>query len=172
MKRWGRVLSYALYLLILSALFVPFSHTSLSQFAKEFLIRLVTMVTFAGATLRVFQNGAAEPYRITETSPETLADEGVMPIELQPELPPKPRRSLLVFWIVVFGIYYLTQTSWWGHLPWVSRLMELAIRWTICLSCWGFLLLLWLPKPGANQPETYHVVPRGDAGADAPKSAN
>lgn len=179
MKRWERVPLYALYLLILSALFVPFSHASLAQFAKELLIRLAVVVAFAAATLRVIKMGAVEPYRITETSPEMLEDEVVVPIELQqaselpqPKLPLKRRRWILVFWIVVFAIYCLTQTSWWGHLPWVSRLMELVIRWTILLSCWGFLLLLWMPKPDANQPESYHVIPRGNARTDAPKSAN
>jgi len=176
MKRWERVLKYALYLLILSAIFVPFSHFSLAQFAKEFLIRLIFVVTFAATTFGVLQSGAVEPYRITETSPEALADEIVLPFESQeaselpqPKIPPKRRRSFLVFWVVVFAIYYLTQTSWWGHLPWVTRLMETAIRWTISLSFWGFLLLLWLPKPDANQPETYHIVPRDDARTDAPK---
>jgi hypothetical protein len=179
MKRWERLLLYAIYLLILSALFVPFSHDTLAQFAKEFLIRLAIVVTFAAATFRVLQSGAVESYRITETSPEMLADEVVLPIELQeasempqPKLPPKRRRSFLVFWIVVFAIYCLTQTSWWGHLPWVGRLMELAVRWTILFSCWGFLLLLWMPKPDANQPESYHVTPRDNARTDAPKSAN
>ncbi len=179
MRRWERVLLYALFLLILSALFVPVSHTSLAQFAKEFLIRRAFTVAFAAATFRVLQSGAVESYRITETSPELPADEDALPIDLQeaaempqPKLPSKRRRSFLVFWIVVFAIYCLTRTQWWGHLPWVSRFMELAIRWTILLACWGFLLLLWMPKPGADRPEPYHVTPRDDARPDAPKSTN
>ncbi|MGA8088550.1 MAG: hypothetical protein WCA10_14675 [Terracidiphilus sp.] len=50
MKRWFGVLMIAIYLLILSSLFVPISHTSLFQFAKEFLVRLAIVATFAAAT--------------------------------------------------------------------------------------------------------------------------
>jgi hypothetical protein len=166
MKQWKVVLVSALLLFILSAHLVPFSHTSFPNFLKELLIRLVIVVIFTAATLRVLQNGTVEPYRITETSPETLADEDVMPIELQSDLPPKQSRWHLVFWVVVFAIYAPTQTSWWAHLPWVSDLMESAVQWTTFLLLGGFFLLLWLPKPDANQPETYHVVPRGSASPD------
>lgn len=179
MKQSERVLLYALYLLILSALFVPFSHASLAQFAKELLIRLAVVVAFAAATLRVIKMGAVEPYRITETPPQTLANEGVLRVESQeasevsqPQLPPKRRRPLLVFWILVLAIYFVTSTSWWGRQPWTNRLMDTAIQWAICLLCWGFLLLLWMPKPDADQPEAYHVVPSDNANANAPKSAS
>lgn len=166
MKRWVGVLLYALYLVILSSLFVPLSHASWAQFAKEFLIRLAIVVAFTVATSRVLNVGTVEPYRITETPPQTIAQEEVSPIELQntavvhqSESPPKRRRALVVFWIVVLAIYCVTQSSWWSHQAWVGTLMDTILRWAILLVCWGFLVLLWLPKPDANQPEQLHVVP-------------
>ena len=44
MKRWRGVLVIALYLLILSLLFVPLSHVSLAQFANGLLIRSAIVV--------------------------------------------------------------------------------------------------------------------------------
>jgi hypothetical protein len=176
MKRRVRILLYALYLLVLSSLFVPLSHASWTQFARELLIRLLIVVAFAAVTLRVINIGTVEAYRITEPLPQALAREEVSPVELQgtpvvvkPQ-PPKRRRSFLVFWIVVLTIYCLTQTSWWGHQAWVGRLMEVAVRWAILLACWGFLVLLWLPKPDANQPEPLHVVPPDCPNVDAPSA--
>lgn len=179
MKRWVGVLRYALYLLVLSSLFIPFSHASLAEFAKEFLIRIVIVTAFAAVTLRVIDSGAVEPYRITETPPQVAQKDDIAPVELQdtPAMPDSPTplkrlRSFLLFWILVSSIYWVTQSSWWLHQAWVGRLVETVIRWGILLVCWGFFLLLWMPKPDANQPETYHVVPRSNAGIDAPTPAN
>jgi len=72
MKR-GRVLVCPISLILSALLFL--SRTPHVQFAKEFLIRLVTMVTFAGATLRVFQN-ALRSLPDHRNFSRTLADEG------------------------------------------------------------------------------------------------
>ncbi|MGA8088551.1 MAG: hypothetical protein WCA10_14680 [Terracidiphilus sp.] len=63
----------------------------------------------------------------------------------------------------------MTQTSWWGHQAWVSRLTDTLIRWAILLVFWGFIVLLWLPKPDANQPEQLHVVPSRNSKTDLPR---
>ena len=179
MKRWTRVLLYALYLLILSSLFIPLSHASWAEFAKELLIRLAIVVAFAAATLRFLNAGAVVPYRITGTPPQTAASEDVSPIELQnPVTTPQSqvsrgrRGALIVFWVVVLAIYCVTQTSWWSHQAWVGRFMVTSIRWAILLICWGFLLLLWMPKPDANQPEALHAVPPDSARIDASEPKN
>jgi hypothetical protein len=176
-KRWVGVLLYALYLLILSSLFVPLSHTSLVQFLKEFLIRLAIVTVFAAVTFRVINIGAVEPYRITETPSQAVTEDDFAPIELQDnsampqsQFPLKRRRSPLIFWIMVLSIYCVTQTSWWNHQAWVGRLMETVIRWAILLSCWGCLVLFFLPKPDASQPELLRVVPSESAKIDAPSA--
>jgi len=84
MKRLFGVLVIAVYSLILSSLFVPISHTSLFQFAKEFFIRLAIVAVFAAGTSIFLNLGIAEPYRITET-PQTISKDEVSPIELQDE---------------------------------------------------------------------------------------
>ncbi len=179
MKRWTHVLLYALYLLILSSLFIPLSHASWAEFARELLIRLAIVVAFAAATLRFLNAGAVVPYRITEIPPQTAESEDVSPIALQDPLTtpqsqvPRGRRgALFVFWVVVLAVYCVTQTSLWSHQAWVSRFMETAIRWAILLICWGLLLLLWMPKPGADQPEALHVVPPDSERIDAPEPKN
>ena len=177
MKRWHRVLLYASYLLILSSLFVPLSHASFVHFAKDLFIRLAVVVAFSAATFRVTGVAAVEPYRITPGPSQTITKENVPPVEPRdaheipgPQSRPKRRRSWLVFWILVLAVYWVTQTSWWAHQLWVSGLMDWVIRWTILLSCWGFLAILWLPKPSANQPETFHIVPSARAESDSLKS--
>ncbi|HKF48902.1 MAG TPA: hypothetical protein VKB38_16200 [Terracidiphilus sp.] len=174
MKRRA-VLFYALYLLILSALFVPFSHGSSAQFAKECFIRLGIVSVFAAVTLRVINIGSVEPYRITEAPPRAIASEDVLPANeqdtpamLQSQLPPKRRRSVLVFWVVVFALYCVTQTAWWSRQAWASRFTDTAIRWGISLFCWSCLALLWIPKPDANQPEELHVVPSNSSKINLP----
>jgi len=55
----------------------------LAQFAKDLLIRLAVAVAFAAATSRVIKMGTVERYRVTGTSPQTITDEDIPPVELQ-----------------------------------------------------------------------------------------
>jgi hypothetical protein len=162
----------ALHLLILSSLFVPLSHASWSQFAKEFLIRLAITAAFATVASLFLDAGAAEPYRITDApQPSPIGDIPAVELQdssasLQTQISPKPRRRFLAFWVVILALFCVTQTSWWEHQLWLGSLFDTAFRWTVSLFCWGCLVLLWMPKPDANQPEKLHVVPTGNSNDD------
>lgn len=111
----------------------------------------------------------------SQSNSQATSKEDVSPVELQdiPTLPqsqspPKQGRWSLVFWIAVF--YCITQTSWWGHQAWVGTLIDSLIRWATVLLAGGFLVLLWLPKPDANQPELLHVVPSDSSKSEMPSA--
>lgn len=168
MKYWASVLRYALYLLVLSSIFVRFSHTSWAQFGSDFLIRMAIVVPFAAITLRILRSETVEPYRVTEITAERRDETEARQVEspdgpaiLQPQAICKGSRSFLIFAALVLAIFCLSQTSWWNHQAWIDKTLEIAIRWAICFACWGTIALLWMPKPDANQPETYHIVPSG-----------
>jgi hypothetical protein len=166
MKRRRGALVIALYLLILSLLFAPLSNVSLSQFAKGLLIRSAIVLAFALVTSSFLDFGTVEPYRLTEVTTIVVPKGEDSPLDAKGTVgfqrshsPRKQGRSHVAFRIVIAAIYYVTQTSWWAHQVWVGKTMETLFRWTILFACWGFLVLLWLPKPDANQPEQLHVVP-------------
>ena len=166
MKYWSGVLRFALYLVVLSSILVPLSHSSWTQFAGNFLIRLAFVVPFAAITFRILRSETVEPYRITKIPAEAIDDpEGsreklpAAPAMTQLQVSPKKSRSFLIVLVLILTIFWLTQTSWWSHQAWIDKMLETAIRWAICLFCWGFIVLLWLPKPDAGQPERYLIVP-------------
>lgn len=164
MKYWSGVLRFALYLVILSSVLVPLSHESFAHFVKEFLIRLAFVVPFAATTFRMLRSETAEFYRLTEVSLEPICTES-SPAELSGRPAPQPRLenqgsgSFPIFLVLIVAIFCLTQTSWWSHQAWIDKTLETATRWAVGFFCWGFIVLLWLPKPSTNQPECHHVVP-------------
>lgn len=168
MKRWPGVLLYALYLVCLSSVFVPLSHASWSQFAKGCCIRLAIALIFAVASFRLLNLESVNAYRITPgpSQPATENDfaqaASENPIEaqyMQPRLIANRRSLILAFWIAIVAICCIIQTPWWHHQAWIGRLIDMAMQSIMAVLCFGCLLLFWLPKPDASQPEVLHIVP-------------
>jgi hypothetical protein len=61
--------------------------------------------------------------------------------------------------LVLAGV--LVASAIFGSVMW-----EAVARYGIYLIDWGIFILLWLPKPSANQPELLHVVPQSLVQAD------
>src|SRR5579859_3810347 len=112
MKYWAGVLRYSLYLAILSSILVPFSHTSWTQFGREFLIRLAIVVPFVAITFRILRSDTVEPYRITGVTSDPLGEEGALPAEStdvsaihHPEITHKSPGSFLLFVAMILGVF-------------------------------------------------------------------